>query len=161
MNKEGNLVIETNYRVYAYTQSELQIALLSIFTDIECRFPNLVVASVSRTSVRRALIKGIGAEQIISYLRQHCHPQMLKQNPVIPRTVADQIKLWELERERLEFTEGVLYKDFMSVHDFSLLCNYAEGKGVLIFSDEKTRTMIVTKRGHPAIKSFWKDAQSK
>ncbi|MCL4128639.1 UNVERIFIED_CONTAM: hypothetical protein GTU68_017594 [Idotea baltica] len=161
VNKDGNLVIETNYRVYAYTKSELQIALLSIFTDIECRFPNLVVACVSRTSVRRALMKGIGAEQIISYLFQHCHPQMYKQNPVIPRTVADQIKLWELERERLEFTEGVLYKDFMSVHDFSLLCNYAEGKGVLIFSDEKSRTMIVTKKGHPAIKSFWKDAQAK
>lgn len=72
-----------------------------------------------------------------------------------------QIKLWENERERLEFTEGVLYKDFMSIHDFSLLSNFASSKGVLIYSDEKQRTMVVTKKGHPAIKMFWKEAQSK
>lgn len=35
--KHGNLVIETNFRVYAYTTSELQIALLAIFCDIEGR----------------------------------------------------------------------------------------------------------------------------
>nr|APP91323.1 general transcription factor IIH subunit 4 [Penaeus monodon] len=159
--KQGDLVIETNYRIYAYTTSELQIALLSIFSDIEGRFPNMVVACISRGSVRRALLKGIGAEQIIHFLRQHCHPQMYKQNPVVPRTVSDQIKLWEMERERLEFSEGVLYKDFMSVHDYLLLSNYASSKGVLIYSDEKQRTVVVTKKGHPAIKQFWKENQSK
>ncbi|XP_076039109.1 general transcription factor IIH subunit 4 marionette isoform X2 [Oratosquilla oratoria] len=88
--RQGCLIIETNYRIYAYTTSELQISLLSIFCDIECRFPNLVVSSITRQSIRRALTNGIGAEQIISFLKQHCHPQMYKQNPVIPRTVADQ-----------------------------------------------------------------------
>lgn len=72
-----------------------------------------------------------------------------------------QIKLWEMERERLEFSEGVLYKDFMSVHDYLLLSNYASSKGVLIYSDEKQRTVVVTKKGHPAIKQFWKENQSK
>lgn len=72
-----------------------------------------------------------------------------------------QIKLWEMERERLEFTEGVLYKDFMSLHDFSLLSNYASSNGVLIYSDERQRTMVVTKKGHPSIKTFWKEEQSK
>ncbi|KAK7076392.1 General transcription factor IIH subunit 4 [Halocaridina rubra] len=158
--KHGNLIIETNYRVYAHTTSELQIALLNIFTEIEGRFPDMIVASITRTSVRSAFQKGISAEQIISFLRQHCHPQMYKQQTVIPITVADQIRLWELERERLEITEGVLYKDFMSVHDFSLLSNFASSKGVLIYSDEKQRTMVVTKKGHPSIKQFWKE-QSK
>ncbi|XP_068232820.1 general transcription factor IIH subunit 4 [Palaemon carinicauda] len=155
--KQGNLIIETNYRIYAHTTSELQIALLNIFAEIEGRFPDMVVATVTRQSVRSALQKGIVAEQIISFLRQHCHPQMYKQHSVVPRTVADQIKLWELERERLEITEGVLYKDFMSVHDFSLLSNFASSKGVLIYSEEKQRTMVVTKKGHPSIKQFWKE----
>ncbi|XP_064114323.1 general transcription factor IIH subunit 4-like isoform X3 [Macrobrachium nipponense] len=158
--KQGNLIIETNYRIYAHTTSELQIALLNIFSEIEGRFPDMIVATITRGSVRSALQKGIAAEQIISFLRQHCHPQMYKQHSVVPRTVADQIKLWELERERLEITEGVLYKDFMSVHDFSLLSNFASSKGVLIYSDEKQRNMVVTKKGHPSIKQFWKE-QSK
>ncbi|CAL4065151.1 unnamed protein product, partial [Meganyctiphanes norvegica] len=160
-NKQGNLVIETNFSVYAYTASELQVSLLDVFCEIENRFPNLTVSIITRGSVRNALVKGINAEQIISFLRQHCHPQMFKQTPVVPRTVGDQIKLWELERERLEYNEGVLYKDFMSLHDFNLLSNFADSKGVLVFSDERSRTMVVTKKGHPLIKSFWKEAQPK
>ena len=34
---EGNLVLETNFRVYAYSPSQLQVSLLAIFCDIECR----------------------------------------------------------------------------------------------------------------------------
>ena len=33
-NKEGYIVVETNYRIYAYTDSNLQIALLGLFTEI-------------------------------------------------------------------------------------------------------------------------------
>ena len=31
---EGYIVVETNYRVYAYTDSSLQIALLGLFTEV-------------------------------------------------------------------------------------------------------------------------------
>lgn len=80
------------------------------------RFPNLVVGVLTRDSVRQALRGGITAEQIIGYLRQHAHPQMLQaegKHP-LPPTVVDQIKLWELERNRLTYTEGVLYNQFLS-----------------------------------------------
>lgn len=50
----------------------------------------MVFAYMSRRSVRRALLKGISAEQLVSFLTQHCHPQMYKQNPVVPRTISDQ-----------------------------------------------------------------------
>lgn len=33
------------------------------------------------------------------------HPLSL-QTPVLPPTITDQIRLWELERDRLRFTEG-------------------------------------------------------
>ena len=55
------------------------------------RFPNLVVSTISRHSVRRALLKGIAAEQIVNYLRQHAHKQMMKFNPIVPKTLADQV----------------------------------------------------------------------
>lgn len=80
------------------------------------RFPNLVVGILTRDSVRQALRGGITAEQIIGYLMQHAHPQMLK-NEVkqpLPPTVVDQIKLWELERNRLTYSDGVLYSQFLS-----------------------------------------------
>lgn len=80
------------------------------------RFPNLVVGVLTRDSIRQALRGGITAEQIIGYLRQHAHSQMLQtegKHP-LPPTVVDQIKLWELERNRLTYTEGVLYSQFLS-----------------------------------------------
>ena len=33
-HKEGFLVVETNYRVYAYTSSDLQVALIGLFTEV-------------------------------------------------------------------------------------------------------------------------------
>lgn len=71
---------------------------------------------LTRDSVRQALRGGITAEQMTGYLRQYAHPQMLQaegKHP-LPPTVVDQIKLWELERNRLTYTEGVLYNQFLS-----------------------------------------------
>lgn len=73
---KGHIVVETNYRVYAYTDSNLQVALLALFTELLYRFPNLVVGVLTRDSVRQALRGGITAEQIISYLEQHAHPNV-------------------------------------------------------------------------------------
>ncbi|KAI6203442.1 General transcription factor IIH subunit 4 [Aphelenchoides besseyi] len=53
---KGFLVTETNYRLYAYTNSELHLSVLATFTEPHCRFPNFVVVHMTRESVRRALI---------------------------------------------------------------------------------------------------------
>ncbi|CAG5020016.1 unnamed protein product [Parnassius apollo] len=159
----GHLVLETNYRVYAYTQSSLQVALLGLFTDLLYRFPNLVVGVLTRESVRQALRGGITADQIIHYLEQHSHPQMLKSESggiratsVLPPTVVDQIRLWEAERNRFTYTEGVVYNQFLSQADFTALRDYARAAGVLTWQSERTRTALVTRAGHDDVKRFWK-----
>ena len=68
------------------------------------------------------------------------------QSPIIPSTVVDQINLWQMERDRLQFSDGecfhgnpfkcvllstcthtgVLYSQFMSLNDYEILKNYAE-----------------------------------
>lgn len=40
------------------------------------RFPNLIVGVMTRDSVRQAFRGGITADQIISYLEQHAHPNV-------------------------------------------------------------------------------------
>ena len=45
------IVVETNYRIYAYTDSNLQIALLGLFTEVLYRFPNLCVGVITRASI--------------------------------------------------------------------------------------------------------------
>ena len=72
----GFIIIETNFRLYAYTSSSLQIALLSLFIALRSRHANMVNGKMTKQSVQRAIQMGITAEQIISYLSTHAHPQM-------------------------------------------------------------------------------------
>ncbi|KAJ3650249.1 hypothetical protein Zmor_021947 [Zophobas morio] len=155
---KGNIVVETNYRVYAYTDSNLQVALIGLFTELLYRFPNLVVGVITRDSIRQALKGGITADQIIGYLKQHAHTQMLQgevKQP-LPPTVVDQIKLWEIERNRLAYSEGVLYSQFLSQADFNILKEYAETNGYLIWCNKEKRTLIINKSAHDDVKKFWK-----
>uniref|UniRef100_UPI00398F5864 general transcription factor IIH subunit 4 n=1 Tax=Pristiophorus japonicus TaxID=55135 RepID=UPI00398F5864 len=156
VHRQGYIVVETNYRIYAYTDSELQLALIALFSEMLYRFPNLVVAQLSRESVQQSIANGITAEQIIHFLRTRAHSVMMKENPVLPPTITDQIRLWELERDRLKFTEGVLYNQFLSQVDFELLRNYARDLGVLVWENPSKRLMVVTPGGHPDVKRFWK-----
>ncbi|NXS77940.1 TF2H4 factor, partial [Erpornis zantholeuca] len=138
------------------TDSELQVALIALFSELLYRFPNLVVAQVTRDSVQAAIANGITAEQIIHFLRTRAHPVMAKQTPVLPPTITDQIRLWELERDRLRFSDGVLYNQFLSQVDFEVLRDHARGLGVLVFENPARRLMVVTPGGHPDVKRFWK-----
>lgn len=155
-HKQGFIMVETNYRVYAYTASPLQVNLLSAFCIILYRFPNMVVASITRESVRAAFASGITAEQIINFLKSHAHPEMLKKKPVIPPTITDQILLWELERNRFNFDDGVLYSQFVSQRDFELLRDYAKDLSVLVWENPPKRILVVTRSGHEEVKRFWK-----
>ncbi|NXS65434.1 TF2H4 factor, partial [Pandion haliaetus] len=164
----GFVLVETNYRIYAYTDSELQIALIALFSELLYRFPNLVVAQVTRDSVQAAIANGITADQIIHFLRTRAggvggSPQTPRstlplhpQTPVLPPTITDQIRLWELERDRLRFSEGVLYNQFLSQVDFEVLRDHARALGVLVFENPGRRLMVVTPGGHPDVKRFWK-----
>lgn len=46
------------------SDSELQIALVALFSEMLYRFPNVVVAQVTRESVQQAIANGITAQQV-------------------------------------------------------------------------------------------------
>ncbi|KAG7086752.1 hypothetical protein E1B28_002684 [Marasmius oreades] len=150
----GFIVLETNYRVYAYTDNPLQTAILNLFVSLKYRFPNLVVGSITRDSVKRALNNGISADQIISYLVTHAHPQMRKNNPLLPVTVQDQIRLWELEKNRLKSQEGYLYTSFASQADYEYVLNYAKQMELVLWENNAKRSFFGSIEGHANIRSF-------
>eukprot|EP01135_Chromosphaera_perkinsii_P008592 Nk52_evm34s1401 gene=Nk52_evmTU34s1401 len=155
-SERGYIVVETNYRIYAYTNSALSIALLGLFVDLTCRFPNLAVGIVTRESVNEALANGISADQIIKFLMKNAHPQLKNQTPVIPGALTDQIFLWEMERNRLHRTPAYLYDSFNSLESFRVLREYAREIGVLLWSSEEIMSLCVTKEGHDPVKKHWK-----
>jgi transcription initiation factor TFIIH subunit 4 len=110
-NEKGYIIVETNYRVYAYTNSPLLISILSLFCKLQTRYPNLVTAKITKNSVRAAIETGITSQQIIAYLTTHAHPVLRHHTPILPPTVVDQIRLWQIENERMSTSRGYLIKD--------------------------------------------------
>ena len=144
-----------------YTSNSLQIAVLKLFVSLRARFGNLVMGYLSRDSVRGALDRGIAADQIIAYMSAHAHPQMRKNaagggpdRPLLPPTVTDQIRLWELEKERIKTTSGYLYTAFSSQSDFEVVRDYARDNGLLIWEAEADRKLFVTTDGHLEVRNF-------
>ena len=130
-NEKGYIILETNYRLYAYTSSPLLISILSLFSTLHTRYPNLVTAKVTKTSVQNAISAGITSDQIITYLTTHAHPILRSHTPVLPPTVVDQIRLWQIEGERMTAWKGYLIRGLDSTEEYEKAVQYAEALGVL------------------------------
>lgn len=157
--QKGSVVVETNYRIYAYTQSTLQIAVLALFCKLNMRFPDMVAGRLTRASIRQAINFGITADQIISYLAAHAHEQMhrtatLTNKPVLPPTVVDQIRLWQLENERMKTTPGFLFKEFEDQKEYLAIAGFAEEVGVLVWRNDKDGMFFASK--HEQIRDYLK-----
>ena len=72
------------FRVYAYTTSEVQVAVLRAFVRWDVLLPNLFVGTITRDSANEALVKGITAEQMVAFLRQHAHPRAAARACAVP-----------------------------------------------------------------------------
>ena len=131
---DGHVVVETNFRVYAYTTSPSRRAALALFATIERVLPNLVVAAITRSSCMSAFEKGITAEQIIAHLREHASPRVAHRAPVVPENVADQVRLWGASRRRVRSARrATLYSDFSSAREFGAAVRAAEAAGALLW----------------------------
>ena len=150
----GFIVLETNYRIYAYTSSALQISILQLFSNLKVRYPNMIAGKITRDSVRRAVAQGITADHIISFLDTHAHPQMRKTNPVLPPTVVDQIRLWQIEGERMKTTQGYLFREFEDWQEYDRTVKYAKDIGVLEWKNDSKWLFFVHK--HEQLASFVK-----
>ncbi|CUM62895.1 uncharacterized protein PRCAT00000454001 [Priceomyces carsonii] len=188
---QGSIIIETNFKLYAYSTSPLEIAILNLFVHLRTRFANMVCGQITRESIRHALYNGITADQIIRFLESHAHPQMklyakekldkkiefdtsnnintagggsqsqvsnssIAQHKleILPPTVVDQIKLWQLEMDRIQTFDGYLFKDFSNQKEYEVLSNYASEVGVLIWSDKNKKKFFVTKEGIEQVADF-------
>jgi transcription initiation factor TFIIH subunit 4 len=141
----GHIILETNHRVYAYTASPLQVSILNLFTTLHSRFPNLVAGKISKESVQRAIVTGITSSQIITYLAVNAHAQMRRSAPILPPTVVDQIRLWQIEGDRMRTTPGFLLKEFPDEREYLETAEYADTLGVLVWRDDANRRFFATK----------------
>uniref|UniRef100_A0AC34FQA5 General transcription factor IIH subunit 4 n=1 Tax=Panagrolaimus sp. ES5 TaxID=591445 RepID=A0AC34FQA5_9BILA len=156
--QDGYLVAESNYRIYAYTNDHLQLAILNTFTESEGAFPDMVMAILTRNSVRRAFDLGITAGQIVAFMRSNSHPIAVDKfgtTGCVPQTVVDQINLWEVERSRFTHSPGVLYSNFATRNEYLGAMTYAKENNILKWSSPQNRQIIIDSDGHQAFKHWW------
>ncbi|KAI1777415.1 transcription factor Tfb2 [Hypoxylon cercidicola] len=144
------IILETNFRMYAYVYSPLQIAVLALFADLKYRFKGLVSGHLTRKSIKQAVSHGITSDQIVSYLSTHAHEQMYQNaaannKPVLPPVVIDQIRLWQLDTERIATRDGYLFKDFDEYKEYKAVADFADNIGVCAWRNDKKGIFFATK----------------
>jgi len=154
--EDGFLIIETNYKVYAYTNSPLHISVLSLIMNTKTTFPNLIYGQLSQDSVQQAFKKGITAAQVIRFLNSSAHPVLKTQAHAIPPTIVDQINLWEMDRNRLRAKPGYMYRQFLSQADFEKTLAEGNRIGAILYANSGSRILVVSETGHAQIKAFVK-----
>ncbi|KAG7670055.1 putative General transcription and DNA repair factor IIH subunit TFB2 [Nannochloris sp. 'desiccata'] len=149
---DGFVVVESNARVYAYTSSPIRQAILRLFVRCDVLLPNLFVGTITRESATAALESGVGAEQIIGYLRQHAHARVANRIPIVPGVVADQIRLWQRDLQRLSHRAAVHYKNFEGEELYRKVVAYVVELGALLARDDMKKELVAAAEAHPKIR---------
>lgn len=136
-----SLICESNFKLYGYTSAGLHASLLALFASIECLLPNLIVATITRRSVMKAYDKGITAEQIIGFLRNHLHPAMRARGLGLPENVAGQLVLWQRERHRMACRGAVRITGFTTLLQFRDAVAFARALKVSISDGDEDEAM--------------------
>eukprot|EP01126_Amoeba_proteus_P003474 TRINITY_DN1115_c0_g1_i5.p1 TRINITY_DN1115_c0_g1~~TRINITY_DN1115_c0_g1_i5.p1 ORF type:complete len:357 (+),score=86.57 TRINITY_DN1115_c0_g1_i5:894-1964(+) len=154
--KEGYIILENNFHLYAYTSSPIKIQTISLFAEVMYTLPNMITGVITRNSILGVLRKGVASMDIIAFLKDHFHPKMARVDPGVIQTVTDQIELWASERDRISFSSGVLYDNFVNFQEFNEIRQYAMDLGVVIWENPEKRYLFVKEDAHPVIREFIK-----
>ncbi|EKX50217.1 TFB2 transcription factor B2 nucleotide excision repair [Guillardia theta CCMP2712] len=139
--------------------AEPAAGILRLFTRPIYKFPHMIIAVITRESIRNALI--------IEYLRMHAHPQCLENWPIVPEVVTDQICFWEQERCRIRAEPAVAYHNFFSGEAHRACEKEArrlkfndKGPGEVakreacLYSDTSEQLLVVPEAADPLIRKF-------
>ena len=132
--KDSYLVLETNFKIYAYSSQIYDRSILNLFSRAVYVLPDLVKAEFNEISARAIFEKGITAAQIVRYLKDH--------STGIPRSVEDQLIIWEGKLNRIKTIKGVLYSDFNHLSDYLQLEKMLGKIGAILYSNENRRIII-------------------
>mmetsp|Transcript_53479 Transcript_53479/g.141812 ORF Transcript_53479/g.141812 Transcript_53479/m.141812 type:complete len:449 (+) Transcript_53479:4453-5799(+) len=104
------MIIESNYRVYAYNNNTFLNKILIQFCDLIYNLPGLFVGEINKTSIHKAIHKGINAKNIISFILKNSH--YIHQNSCNP--IINQIRIWEFQQRKTSTHDCVMLMDNMT-----------------------------------------------
>lgn len=112
--KEGWILIDTNFKIAAYTSSKLHIELLRKFSIITYEMPGFTSAYISPDSFKNALSNGTTMKDILAFLKANISSLG---DGKIPPNVEHQFEVWQGQRTRLITTHDVVMRQYFSLED--------------------------------------------
>ncbi|OHT07590.1 hypothetical protein TRFO_05247 [Tritrichomonas foetus] len=139
---EGWLLIDTNFKITAYTSSPLHVALLKKFTLITYEMPGFTSAYLSPNSFKKALKEGTSLSDIIRFLKSNLSS---KGDGIIPPDVEHQLHVWKNQRDRIKTTPNCVMRTFLSRDDADAAHEIAEkNMGFVARFDSNDNYTIIT-----------------
>lgn len=117
------LLLDSNFKVTAYTSNPVHIKLLQLFSFVTYSMPGFTSAFISPDSFSRAIQKGTTFNDIVSFLNSNLIQTI--GNGEIPKNVQRQFKVWEQQRNRLMFQADCILRKFHNREDAELAANAA------------------------------------
>lgn len=142
------IVVETNYKIYAYTDSLYEKSILSLFCRILHPLPNIIKAQLDEESVCVAFSKGITGKQILRYLSEFSEH--------VPPSIANQVLIWEANQYRIKETNGILFCDFLHLSDYFKLLKFLADRNAVLLADESRRMIVGSTETYDEAKEFIK-----
>lgn len=146
------LYIESNFKIYAYTESKFDICILDMFCLPVAVLPDMIAYRLTEDSVSMALAKKITAKQIVHYLKAKCRE--------CSTNVLEMIEIWESRKKRILKQSGILLHNFMSLVDFNRIVTFAKNHKYLIEHFDNKRMIVVKEEGIDEIKEYIRQLQS-
>nr|UXY86676.1 TATA binding protein of transcription factor IIB-like protein [Cryptomonas paramecium] len=101
------MIIESNYRVYAYNNNPFLNKILTQFCDLIYNLPGLFVGEINKMSINKATRKGISAKNIISFILKNSHH--IDKN--FPNPIINQIRIWEFQQKKTSTYDCLMLTD--------------------------------------------------
>jgi len=101
------IIIESNYRIYVYKKKYISDSIFLQFSEILYSLPNLFVGELTEQSMLNAMSKGLGAVNIINFIKQNLHENCNN----IPLSIIKQISIWELVKKQNRIIECLLIEE--------------------------------------------------
>ena len=155
-SERGKVIVEPNGHVYGYALTPLEESLLKIFCDNCHALPGggFFVAELTRSSINRALSRGITCQQIAQFLHVNAHPQCIERRYVLPENIVDQMRLWEDETRYVTQQLSYYAKSFASTAHYVSARDAARAAGGLLWHDDRNQSLVVAPRAFNAIRPF-------
>lgn len=149
--KSRYILIETNFKLYAYTSSIYEISIIRLFSEICMQLPNMIKGNITEESLSNAFSKGVTSHQIINFLKSY----VLFED--IPNAILNQIEIWDVKRKRIRIVPGYLYSNFLNLVDYQKIVKFCISKDYLVDRDDEKRMIVVKSEYNEIVKDYVKN----